>query len=102
MGSTITIRNLPDKDKRALKKRAALNGRSMEAEARAIIGEAITANGASATGRALKPREKSKLSPEAEAALARLQKMFAPKPGEKRTSLSDELIAERRAEAAKE
>jgi plasmid stability protein len=100
MSSTITIRNVPDKAKRALKKRAALNGRSMEAEVRAMIGD--LAKSEAPPRRALSPLPKSKLSPEAEAALARLQKMFAPKPGEQRTSLSDELIAERRAEAAKE
>lgn len=38
--ATITIRNLDEKVKRALQVRAALNGRSMEAEARAILTEA--------------------------------------------------------------
>ncbi|HEX2592308.1 MAG TPA: hypothetical protein VHL34_12470 [Rhizomicrobium sp.] len=102
MGSTITIRNIPDKEKRALKKRAALNGRSMEAEARAIIGAAVGKPAAQSVREPLSPLKPSKLSPQAEAALKRLQKMFAPKRGEPRTSLSDELIAERRAEAAKE
>jgi plasmid stability protein len=40
--ATITIRNLDEKVKRALQVRAALNGRSMEAEARAMISEPIT------------------------------------------------------------
>jgi plasmid stability protein len=35
--ATITIRNLDDKVKRALQVRAALNGRSMEAEAREML-----------------------------------------------------------------
>lgn len=35
--ATITIRNLDEKVKRALQVRAALNGRSMEAEARAFL-----------------------------------------------------------------
>jgi plasmid stability protein len=39
--ATITIRNLDDKVKRALQVRAALNGRSMEAEARAFLTEAL-------------------------------------------------------------
>jgi len=39
--ATITIRNLDDKVKRALQVRAALNGRSMEAEARASLSEAV-------------------------------------------------------------
>jgi plasmid stability protein len=38
--ATITIRNLDEKVKRGLQVRAALNGRSMEAEARAILTEA--------------------------------------------------------------
>jgi len=39
--ATITIRNLDDKVKRALQVRAALNGRSMEAEAREIISRSV-------------------------------------------------------------
>jgi plasmid stability protein len=35
--ATITIRNLDEKVKRRLQVRAALNGRSMEAEARAVL-----------------------------------------------------------------
>ena len=35
--ATITIRNLDEKVKRKLQVRAALNGRSMEAEARAYL-----------------------------------------------------------------
>lgn len=35
--ATLTIRNLPDETRRALKLRAARNNRSMEAEARAIL-----------------------------------------------------------------
>ncbi|HKF49765.1 MAG TPA: hypothetical protein VKB38_20560 [Terracidiphilus sp.] len=42
--ATITVRNLDEKIKRKLQLRAALNGRSMEAEAR----EAITAHARSA------------------------------------------------------
>jgi plasmid stability protein len=40
--ATITIRNLDEKVKRALQVRAALNGRSMEAEARDYLGGLIT------------------------------------------------------------
>lgn len=39
--ATITIRNLDEKVKRRLQVRAALNGRSMEAEAREILSESI-------------------------------------------------------------
>jgi len=40
--ATITIRNLDEKVKRALQLRAALNGRSMEAEARNFLGGLVT------------------------------------------------------------
>jgi plasmid stability protein len=39
--ATLTIRNLDEKIKRALQVRAALNGRSMEAEVREIISSQI-------------------------------------------------------------
>jgi len=39
--ATITIRNLDEKVKRKLQVRAALNGRSMEAEAREIISRSV-------------------------------------------------------------
>jgi plasmid stability protein len=39
--ATITIRNLDDKVKRKLQVRAALNGRSMEAEARELISKPL-------------------------------------------------------------
>lgn len=87
--ATITIRNLADRTQQALKKRAARNGRSMEAEAREIIGSALSDP---------KPKTTAKqLSPEAEAALARLQKAFAPKPGEAPYT-SDDFIKDRRAD----
>jgi plasmid stability protein len=92
--ATLTIRNLPDPTQKALKRRAARNGRSMEAEARAIIGAAMQETDH-------KPKAKT-LSPEAEAALARLRKVFAPKPGEPHGKLVDDFLAERRAAAARE
>lgn len=39
--SAITVRKLPDDVKQRLRMRAAANGRSMEAEARAILTEAL-------------------------------------------------------------
>ncbi len=39
--AAVTIRNLPDETHRALKARAARNGRSTEAEIREILGEAV-------------------------------------------------------------
>jgi len=39
--AALNIRNLPDETHRALRVRAAHNGRSMEAEARAILDQAV-------------------------------------------------------------
>lgn len=47
---TLTVRNLDDALKRQLRMRAAENGRSMEAEARAILRDALLGPGASGTG----------------------------------------------------
>jgi plasmid stability protein len=109
--ATLTIRNLPDKTQRALKRRAASNGRSMEAEARLILGDAIekpTARAEEATLQATAPEpaltqyEKQNLTPTQQAALLSLRKVFAPKPGQPARSVVDEFLAERRAEAARE
>lgn len=82
--ASITIRRLDDRVKEALRLRAARNGRSMEEEARDILESTLTPPKLSAEGlRAI--REK----------LAALRAPGAP-------SLVDELIAERRAEAARE
>lgn len=42
--SSITVRNLPDETHRALRVRAAQNGRSTEAEVRQILEEAVRPN----------------------------------------------------------
>jgi len=39
--ATLTVRGIPDAEKEALRVRAARNGRSMEAELRAILHEAL-------------------------------------------------------------
>jgi plasmid stability protein len=93
---TITIRNVPDEDYRALRVRAAQNGRSMEAELRVLIEQARAANPAPAP-RARKSRA------EIAAAIAELKRYTAslgPVPAG--WSAVDELIAERRAEAKRE
>jgi len=41
----VTVRNLPDKTHRALKMRAARNGRSTEAEIRMILEESVSSKG---------------------------------------------------------
>ena len=43
--ATITVRDLPDDIQRRLKERAATNNRSMEAEARAILSDAVAVRG---------------------------------------------------------
>lgn len=43
----LTVRNLPDEVHQALRVKAAVNGRSMEAEARAILKNAVLADGPS-------------------------------------------------------
>jgi plasmid stability protein len=80
----LNIRNLPDEVHARLRLRAAAAGRSMEAEARAILGAAV-------------------LPGDPQGAIRRLQEMARPfraKPGEK--SVVDQLIEERRREAARE
>jgi plasmid stability protein len=42
--ATITIRNLDEKVKHRLQVRAALNGRSMEAEAREVLSESVVSS----------------------------------------------------------
>jgi plasmid stability protein len=48
--AAVTVRNLPEKTHRALKLRAARNGRSTEAEIRVILEEAVSANRAVGLG----------------------------------------------------
>jgi len=43
--ATLTIRNLPEETRRALKERAARHDRSMEAEVREILHDAIASQG---------------------------------------------------------
>ncbi|MFU0504263.1 FitA-like ribbon-helix-helix domain-containing protein [Pseudaminobacter sp. NGMCC 1.201702] len=51
--TTLTIRNLDERVKQALRKRAAANGVSMEQEVRTIIGEAVRRGGEGAQGESL-------------------------------------------------
>jgi plasmid stability protein len=48
--AAVTVRNLPDKIHRALKMRAAQNGRSTEAEIRRILEDAVSPNTAAGLG----------------------------------------------------
>jgi antitoxin FitA len=46
----VTVRNIPEKTHRALKRRAAQNGRSTEAEIRIILEDAVSAGTAAGLG----------------------------------------------------
>jgi plasmid stability protein len=48
--AAVTVRNLPEETHRALKLRAAHNGRSTEAEIRVILEEAVTPNSVTGLG----------------------------------------------------
>jgi len=82
--ASITIRRLGDRVKEALRLRAARNGRSMEEEARDILESTLTP-----------PKLTSLQLRELREKLAAFRAPDAP-------SAVDELIAERRAEAARE
>jgi antitoxin FitA len=87
--ATLTIRNLPDEVRDKLRVRAARNGRSMEAEARQVIAEAMGKSGS------------ADLQAEWKASVREAQETFAPYRNAK-VSVVDELIAERRLEAWRE
>ena len=82
--ATLTIRNVSDDVRDQLQERAAKNGRSMEAEVRAILAAACT-------------EQPKKMS------LAEVQKWVDELYGNRKpTNVTDELIAERRREARRE
>jgi plasmid stability protein len=85
--ATLTIRNLPDDVRDRLRIRAAANRRSMEAEARDTLAKAYEA-------------EADLARPTAQERVERARAIVKPylKPG---VSLVDELLAERRAAAAR-
>ena len=83
--ATLTIRNLPDEIQQALREIAAANGRSMEAEARAVLTDAVDA------------ARKNRGQKAHEEALRNLQRMMEKVKPTKGDSLVDEFLAERRA-----
>jgi phosphopantothenoylcysteine decarboxylase/phosphopantothenate--cysteine ligase len=90
--ATLTIRNLPDAVHTALRVRAAKAGRSMEEEVRVVLAEAVELS-----------RETDDIITRARAARERVQAALrAANGGLLPTGLVDEMIAERRAEAARE
>jgi plasmid stability protein len=86
--ATLNIRNLPDEVHHRLRVRAAEHGRSMEAEARAILTEAC-ASQMSAEDTATRVAELQ----------AFIERLYG---GQKPKNVVDEFIAERRREAARE
>jgi plasmid stability protein len=86
--ATLTIRNLPDDIRDKLRIRAAQNGRSMEAEARDVLAKAY------------EPPADAEQRLSVQERIERAQAIIQPylKPG---VSLVDELLAERRAAAAR-
>ena len=81
--STLTIRNVPEHVRQWLRERAARNGRSMEAEVRAIL------------------EERSRYEPQlsVEEVQAWIDELFGPN---KPNNVVEELIAERRGESERE
>jgi len=96
--ATLTIRNLPDHVRDELRVRAARNGRSMEAEARALLEKGVVtepaSNEAGAKGSALSEAEIRERVKAIQAAL----RPYAPRD----MLASEQLIAERRLEAQRE
>jgi len=82
--ASLNIRNVPESVRRRLRLRAARKGRSMEAEARAILAEAVRGE----TGEPLDPASLQDF----------ISGLFKGSP----PRLTDELIRERRREARKE
>jgi antitoxin FitA len=90
--ATLNIRNLPHEIHRRLRIRAAEHGRSMEAEARAIISEACGGRHEKAAARATTVEKVRELQ-------AFIDKLYGDK---KPKNVVDDLIAERRREAERE
>lgn len=82
--ASLNIRNVPESVRRRLRLRAARKGRSMEAEARCILAEAVRGE----TGKPLDPASLQNF----------ISGLFKGSP----PRLTDELIRERRREARKE
>jgi plasmid stability protein len=83
--ATLTIRNVPEETRQRLREEAARNGRSMEAEARAILADAMKAVPKKVDAKA------------AARAIRKMQELMAKVRPAKGDSLVDEFLAERRA-----
>jgi plasmid stability protein len=100
--ATLTIRNLPDDVHAALRVRAARAGRSMEEEVRVMIAELAAAENVAVTNDQAMPPEASLLAKADAAAEAVRSALRAANNGRLPSGSVDTLIAERRAEAARE
>jgi plasmid stability protein len=95
--ATLTIRNLPDNVHQGLRARAAANGRSMEAEARAVLSLNIESTPVSSEVAAEANRKKwAKINEDARRILMRANNGVMP------TNVVDEWLAEKRIIAARE
>jgi plasmid stability protein len=88
--ATLTIRNLPDETHKALRIRAAVNGRSVEEEVRRILAEHAPERF---------EYRNPKTPEEIAEAVRKAQELFAPM---RETYSVDQFIAEKREEAARE
>lgn len=96
--ATLTIRNIPGDQHAALRVRAAQHGRSMEEEVRTLIAEAVAKGELSHL-----PRRDAEILAKADAAAEALRVALREANGGRLpTGVVDALIAERRAEAARE
>jgi plasmid stability protein len=89
--ATLNIRNLPDEVHRRLRVLAAEHGRSMEAEARAILAAAVSDEGVA--------RRKERTAAKLRDLQAFVDRLYG---GNKPKNVVEDLIAERRREAARE
>jgi antitoxin FitA len=95
--ATLTIRNLPDDVHQGLRARAAANGRSMEAEARAVLATTVATNVETAEEvKAASDRKWANIQAKAREILTRANGGVMP------TNVVDEWLAEKRIIAARE
>ena len=106
---TVVVRKMPAEHYKRLREQAVANGRSMEAELRALVASAF--GGAPARVEPSPPaktakkgksrslltaKERRALKPDARAALQRLREMFADRKGKPKVSMVDDFLRSRR------
>jgi plasmid stability protein len=104
---TVVVRKMPAEHYRKLRAQAVANGRSMEAELRALVastfGESADptpskpkSSNRKKSGSLLTAKERQALKPDAQAALQRLREMFADRKGEGKRSMVEDFRKGRR------